>query len=270
MPPAMPEHGRVCAQRRLMLLESMDAQSGLGYALSERLRRADRARPRHGSRRGRLLLQPCCVGRGRRLATLAAGSARPGRRGRLARVTARVRSAERSANTSTVGISLVWVVYPRERVAWSVYRPETRSRPSSSGMASSSRTSPSYPASVVPWPISSSESGWRAVSAFHEHSVPPATATDRRPWWPWVMLGLGLVWTILIRIPLILNAEDHLDSDLAVDGLTLLDAVHGHWRWHYPGTPYMGILPMLAPIPRPWSGGPTRSRWSAAGRSSGY
>ena len=64
------------------------------------------------------------------------------------------------------------------------------------------------------------------------------------------MLGLGLVWTILIRIPLILNAEDHLDSDLAVDGLTLLDAVHGHWRWHYPGTPYMGILPDAASYPQ--------------------
>ena len=64
------------------------------------------------------------------------------------------------------------------------------------------------------------------------------------------MLGLGLVWTVLIRIPLILNAEDHLDSDLAVDGLTLLDAVHGHWRWHYPGTPYMGILPMLSSYPQ--------------------
>ncbi len=81
---------------------------------------------------------------------------------------------------------------------------------------------------------------------------PPATATapGRRPWWPWMMLGLGLVWTILIRIPLIVNAEDHLDSDLAVDGLTLLDATHGRWRWHYPGTPYMGILPMLASYPQ--------------------
>jgi hypothetical protein len=64
------------------------------------------------------------------------------------------------------------------------------------------------------------------------------------------MLGLGLIWTILIRVPLILNAEDHLDSDLAVDGLTLLDAVNGHWRWHYPGTPYMGILPMLVSYPQ--------------------
>ena len=56
---------------------------------------------------------------------------------------------------------------------------------------------------------------------------------------------IGLIWTALIRVPLVLNAHDHLDSDLAVDGLTLLDAVDGHWRWHYPGTPYMGILPML-------------------------
>jgi hypothetical protein len=47
-----------------------------------------------------------------------------------------------------------------------------------------------------------------------------------------------------------LNAEDHLDSDLAVDGLTLLDAVNGHARWHYPGTPYMGILPLLSSYPQ--------------------
>ncbi len=47
-----------------------------------------------------------------------------------------------------------------------------------------------------------------------------------------------------------MNAEDHVDSDLAVDGLTLLDAVHGQWRWHYPGTPYMGITPMLFSYPQ--------------------
>ena len=81
-------------------------------------------------------------------------------------------------------------------------------------------------------------------------------AIGRRPWWPWVMLGLGLIWTIAIRVPLILNAEDHLDSDLAVDGLTLLDAVSGQWRWHYPGTPYMGILPMLLSYPQALVWGP--------------
>jgi hypothetical protein len=59
------------------------------------------------------------------------------------------------------------------------------------------------------------------------------------------MLGVGLVWTVLIRVPFVLNARDHLDSDLAVDGLTLLDAVTGRWRWHYPGTPYIGIPPVL-------------------------
>ncbi len=72
-----------------------------------------------------------------------------------------------------------------------------------------------------------------------------ADESARRPRWPWVMLGLGLVWTVLIRVPLILNAADHLDSDLAVDGLTLLDACGGRWRWHYPGTPHIGILPVL-------------------------
>jgi hypothetical protein len=72
----------------------------------------------------------------------------------------------------------------------------------------------------------------------------------RRPWWPWVVLALGLTWTVFIRIPLVLNAEDHLDSDLAVDGLTLLDAANGWWRWHYPGTPHMGIVPVLVSYPQ--------------------
>jgi hypothetical protein len=72
----------------------------------------------------------------------------------------------------------------------------------------------------------------------------------RRPRWPWIALALGLAWTTIIRIPLVLNAEDHLDSDLAVDGLTLLDAANGQWRWHYPGTPHMGIVPVLASYPQ--------------------
>jgi hypothetical protein len=78
----------------------------------------------------------------------------------------------------------------------------------------------------------------------------PPAALKAGPRWPWVVLGVGLVWTALIRVPLIVNAEDHLDSDLAVDGLTLLDALGGHWRWHFPGTPFMGILPMLASYPQ--------------------
>src|SRR3954465_5242809 len=60
-----------------------------------------------------------------------------------------------------------------------------------------------------------------------------------------VWLALAIVWVILVRVPMVLNAEIHLDSDLAVDGLTLLDAVRGRWRWHYPGTPYMGIGPVF-------------------------
>jgi hypothetical protein len=78
----------------------------------------------------------------------------------------------------------------------------------------------------------------------------PLVAPGRRPLWPWVCLGLGLFWTVLIRVPLVAGAPDHLDSDLAVDGLTLLDAVHGQWRWHYPGTPHIGILPLLCSYPQ--------------------
>src|SRR5271154_7111066 len=77
-----------------------------------------------------------------------------------------------------------------------------------------------------------------------------STVIERRPYWPWVLLGLGLVWTVLIRVPLIVNAEAHVDSDLAVDGLTLLDAVHGQWRWHYPGTPSTGSIPVLLSWPQ--------------------
>jgi hypothetical protein len=77
-------------------------------------------------------------------------------------------------------------------------------------------------------------------------STQPLDAPARRLRWPWVVLGLGLAWTVLIRVPLVLNAHDHLDSDLAVDGLTLRDALDGHWRWHYPATPSMGITPVLS------------------------
>jgi hypothetical protein len=61
----------------------------------------------------------------------------------------------------------------------------------------------------------------------------------------WVWLGLALVWVVLVRWPLVLNTRAHLDSDLAVDGLTLLDALNGQWRWHYPGTPFIGTPPVL-------------------------
>ncbi len=75
-------------------------------------------------------------------------------------------------------------------------------------------------------------------------------ASTRSPRWPWGLLALAMVWVALVRIPLLLNAETHLDSDLAVDGLTLLEAVQGHWRWHYPGTPHMGIAPVLLSWPQ--------------------
>jgi hypothetical protein len=74
----------------------------------------------------------------------------------------------------------------------------------------------------------------------------------------WLCLLAAVCWNILLRVPLILNAPSHLDSDLAVDGLTLQEAMGGHWRWHYPGTPYTGIGSVLLSWPqaRFWGAGP--------------
>src|SRR4051812_27605014 len=71
----------------------------------------------------------------------------------------------------------------------------------------------------------------------------------------WACLALALAWVALVRSPLVLNAGAHLDSDLAVDGLTLLEAVNGHWRWHYPATPFIGSLPVLLSWPQAMVGG---------------
>lgn len=57
------------------------------------------------------------------------------------------------------------------------------------------------------------------------------------------------------RWPLVEHAEAHLDSDLAVDGLTLLEWLQGHWRWHFPGTPRIGILPLSLCLPQTLWGG---------------
>ena len=65
-----------------------------------------------------------------------------------------------------------------------------------------------------------------------------------------VLLALACAWIVAARIPLVLNAPAHLDSDMAVDGLTLLDATRGHWRWHYPGTPHIGIVPVVFSLPQ--------------------
>jgi hypothetical protein len=85
-----------------------------------------------------------------------------------------------------------------------------------------------------------------------------STTADARPsppLWPWVLVGLALGWAALLRIPLILNAETHLDSDLAVDGLTVADVVRGHWHWHFPGTPHIGIASVVLAGPQMLLGG---------------
>lgn len=74
-------------------------------------------------------------------------------------------------------------------------------------------------------------------------------ATTRSPRWPWLCLALAMVWVALVRVPLVMNADAHLDSDLAVDGLTLIEATQGQWRLHFPGTPYMGTPPVWLSVP---------------------
>jgi hypothetical protein len=86
---------------------------------------------------------------------------------------------------------------------------------------------------------------------------PTAKHNDSPSRWPWVTLAVGISVAVLVRLPLIASADAHLDSDLAVDGLTLIDAVRGHWRWHYPGTPHMGIPPVLLSIIQAVVLGPT-------------
>ncbi len=81
-------------------------------------------------------------------------------------------------------------------------------------------------------------------------AIPTPPVNTKRRFLPWALLLAGLAWTALLRVPLVVNASDHLDSDLAVDGLTLLDFTQGRLRWHYPGTPYMGILPVLSSLPQ--------------------
>ena len=80
---------------------------------------------------------------------------------------------------------------------------------------------------------------------FAKTSSSDHTKTLRDRPWSWACLLLALVWVAMVRVPLVLNAGAHLDSDLAVDGLTLIDALNGDWRWHYPATPFIGSPPVL-------------------------
>ncbi|MDX2038538.1 MAG: hypothetical protein SFX72_17965 [Isosphaeraceae bacterium] len=78
----------------------------------------------------------------------------------------------------------------------------------------------------------------------------PASTRARTPLWPFLCLLLALGWTVLLRVPLVINAGAHLDSDVSVDGITLIELLEGKFRWHYPGTPHIGIAPVLASLPQ--------------------
>jgi hypothetical protein len=90
-------------------------------------------------------------------------------------------------------------------------------------------------------------------STIEPASFPEAPARVR--WGAIGLLMLALVAIVVARLPLVVFAHEHLDSDLAVDGLTLLDLTRGQWHWHFPGTPYMGIVPGLLSLPAAWLAG---------------
>ena len=86
--------------------------------------------------------------------------------------------------------------------------------------------------------------------------IDPVPEHRPRRLWPWVALGLALVWVVVVRVPLVVNARAHLDSDLAVDGLVLIEATHGQFRWHYPGTPPIGSIPVVLSLAQAMVFGP--------------
>lgn len=72
-------------------------------------------------------------------------------------------------------------------------------------------------------------------------SSPSAQTVTRTARWLWPLVVVAAVWVVVARVPIVLNAQAHLDSDMAVDGLCVLDVARGHWHWHFPGTPHIGI-----------------------------
>ena len=74
--------------------------------------------------------------------------------------------------------------------------------------------------------------------------------SDRSRFYPWIVLGFALAWANAARVPLIIHASKHLDSDLAIDGLVLRELTRGGLRWHYPGTPHVGITAAFLSFPQ--------------------
>ncbi|MBI1323556.1 hypothetical protein GC170_10270 [bacterium] len=59
-----------------------------------------------------------------------------------------------------------------------------------------------------------------------------------------------LAFAFWLRLPMIVHADRHLDSDLAVDGLVLREYLRtGDLEWAYPGTPHIMTLPVFLSLP---------------------
>jgi hypothetical protein len=72
--------------------------------------------------------------------------------------------------------------------------------------------------------------------------------------YPWLDCVFLMVIGVLARVPLVRLGDRLLDSDLAVDGLTVLDLLSGRWWWHFPGTPALGIPHAWPAVAWAWRG----------------
>ena len=62
-------------------------------------------------------------------------------------------------------------------------------------------------------------------------------------------LVVALLAVLALRVPMITDSVEVLDSDAAINGLTLKHLLEGQWRWHYPGLHYMGVTELFLALP---------------------
>jgi hypothetical protein len=88
------------------------------------------------------------------------------------------------------------------------------------------------------------------------------------------LLGFGCLIVIVgfafwLRLPMMIHADRHLDSDLAVDGLVLREYLRtGKLDGTYPGTPHISTLPVFLSLPASWFWGDSPATLVFAGVAS--